>query len=137
MWYKSLQLIFVDLLDSLVELALQLVGVRSQEVIEAFEFAVFVEGKNRDCAVKRLLWDFEFVHVDDFLPHYDKVQLFFRCGAAEFDVPVIVNFDGFRQDEYAVVHSFAAVYAEVTIEDVYHALAGLYVFEILVEIAEL
>ena len=51
MWYKSLQLIFVDLLDSLVELALQLVGVRSQEVIEAFEFAVFVEGKNRDRAV--------------------------------------------------------------------------------------
>ena len=36
-----------------------------------------------------------------------------------------------------MVHSFAAVYAEVTIEDVYHALAVLYIFEILVEIAEL
>lgn len=60
----------------------------------------------------------------------------FGCCAAEFDIPIFVNFDALGQEEDAVVHSFAAVDAEVTIKDIYNGFAWLYIVEIFVKIAE-
>lgn len=60
----------------------------------------------------------------------------FGCCAAEFDIPIFVNFDALGQEEDAVVHSFAAVYAKVTIKNVYNSFAWLYIVEIFVKIAE-
>lgn len=74
MWYKSLQIVFVDLLDSFIELAFQFVRVLPQEVIQTFEFSIFIEWEDRNYAVLWFFGDFQFVHVDDFLSHDDKVE---------------------------------------------------------------
>lgn len=46
MWYRSFQLVLVEVLDSFVEYTLQLVRFRPQEIIKSFKFAILVEGKN-------------------------------------------------------------------------------------------